>query len=53
LRYAKGRVLEVGYGSGINFEHYDPKQVTELVAVRLVDSKSIIVQCFSEPLFMI
>ena len=32
LAGARGRVIEVGVGNGINFEHY-PASVTELVAV--------------------
>lgn len=33
LPSARGRVLEIGVGSGLNLAHYDPSQVEEIVAV--------------------
>jgi 16S rRNA A1518/A1519 N6-dimethyltransferase RsmA/KsgA/DIM1 with predicted DNA glycosylase/AP lyase activity len=30
---AQGEVLEIGTGSGANFVHYDPKQVSKLYAL--------------------
>ena len=30
---ATGRVLEIGFGSGLNLAHYDPKHVTAVVGV--------------------